>query len=545
MSSRVADGEWVMESAPTGRGAPHHALAVGLARMGDDRLAQLVRDGRERAFAALYERYRQPLYRYCRSLVRSDVDAQDVLQSTFVAAFAALREGRRNAPLRPWLFRIAHNEAVTLLRRRRGREDELSDSLLPAVPSAADQADDRRRMALLVADLAELPERQRWALLMRELSGLSHVEIAVVLETSVGAAKQAIFDARSALMELAEGRAMACDDVRRRVSERDGRVLRGRRLRSHLRECSGCAAFAAAIPARRHDLQAIAPMLPAGASAALFARVARTTSAHGSGGGVGVAATAGAIGKVGGAALVSKTAVAVAIVASVAAGVGGLTKVLVLDHSGGSSGLTTQPAQGAFAGSARRHSTVAPTVPAARHGRAIDARVQSHTGARGHVTFAAGSVGHSTPGRSGSHHGAGSVGAAHPLAGTGVGSLRGASHRGSGASQGQSSSHRGTARHGQSAAQRHGGVSHAAHHAIGPSDGSHRASPHASTGSQTSSSRQQRTGASGSAATQQSGVSPPRHPAPNSTTTTEAPTPKPRSTDGARIPPANPARTTS
>jgi hypothetical protein len=85
------------------------------------------------------------------------------------------------------------------------------------------------------------------------------------LGISVGAAKQAIFEARQALAEFAEGRAMACDEVRRKVSDGDGRALRGRRVRSHLRDCSACAAFAAAIPARRAELRALAPVLSPGA----------------------------------------------------------------------------------------------------------------------------------------------------------------------------------------------------------------------------------------------------------------------------------------
>jgi len=84
------------------------------------------------------------------------------------------------------------------------------------VASAEDRAGDRERFVLLVADLRELPERLRGALLMRELSGLSHEEIAIALDTSVGAAKQAIFDARRGLLDFAEGRAMACEAVRRK-----------------------------------------------------------------------------------------------------------------------------------------------------------------------------------------------------------------------------------------------------------------------------------------------------------------------------------------
>ena len=176
-------------------------------------------------------------------MLRNDHDAQDALQSTFASALAALQAGKRNAPFRPWLFRIAHNEAITVIRRRRDAGQEISDSVLGSTASASEEADNRARMALLMADLAQLPERQRAALLMRELNGLSHAEISVALATSATAAKQAIFDARTALTEFAEGRALACEEVRRTISERDGRVLR---------EPAGPLALCATAPAAPH-----------------------------------------------------------------------------------------------------------------------------------------------------------------------------------------------------------------------------------------------------------------------------------------------------
>src|SRR5262245_12556924 len=79
------------------------------------------------AFAAVYERHHQALYRYCRSILRHDEDAQDALQNAMARAFAALEREDRDFELRPWLFRIAHNEAISILRRRR-ETDELDDT---------------------------------------------------------------------------------------------------------------------------------------------------------------------------------------------------------------------------------------------------------------------------------------------------------------------------------------------------------------------------------------------------------------------------------
>ena len=75
--------------------------------------------GDDAALAAMYERHHQALYRYCRSILHDDEDARDALQSTMAKALAALRSEERDFELRPWLFRIAHNEAISRLRQRR------------------------------------------------------------------------------------------------------------------------------------------------------------------------------------------------------------------------------------------------------------------------------------------------------------------------------------------------------------------------------------------------------------------------------------------
>src|SRR5918912_2579813 len=238
----------------------------------DELLARLVASRGERPFLMLYERYHAQIYRYCFSILSNDADAQDALQSTFTRALIALREGRRNAPLRPWLYRIAHNESISVLRARKPVVAECENERTALGPSAEESADGRARLKLLLADLSELAQRPRAALVMRELGGLSHEEIAAGLEVSVGAAKQAIFEARSALFELAEGRAMACSDMRLKLSDGDHRVLRRRQVRAHLRDCAACSAFVEATLARQAELRALCPALPPAAAAAVLAR---------------------------------------------------------------------------------------------------------------------------------------------------------------------------------------------------------------------------------------------------------------------------------
>lgn len=318
-------------------------------RGSDERLARLVARGHEDAFAELYRRHHQVLYRYCRSILRDGDEAQDALQSAMTRAFAALRSGERDLAVRPWLFRIAHNEAISLLRKRRPQDVEVEEAALPA-PQASmpEQAlAQRERIAALMQDLGALAERQRAALLMRELSGLSIEEIAAALSISAGAAKQTLFEARSALKELAEGRAVDCESIRTIIDERDGRVLRRRLVRSHLRSCAACRELEQAIATRSADLHALAPPLPAAAASALLARLlAGSATPHATAAALGGASTAAAGGGAGassgagagiGVATSMKAIAAVALVATATAGAAHVALSKSNSHAGRSS----------------------------------------------------------------------------------------------------------------------------------------------------------------------------------------------------------------
>src|SRR5436190_4217624 len=92
---------------------------IGLRLLSDDRLAARAAEGDRAAFAVIFERHHQALYRYCRAILRHDEDARDALQTTFARAIAALDGETREIAIRPWLYRIAHNEAISIARRRR------------------------------------------------------------------------------------------------------------------------------------------------------------------------------------------------------------------------------------------------------------------------------------------------------------------------------------------------------------------------------------------------------------------------------------------
>lgn len=285
---------------------------VGLRLLSDERLAKRAAAGDQAAFALIFERHHQGIYRYCRSMLAHE-DASDALQSTMAAALRSLPGERRDVALKPWLYRIAHNESISLIRRRRPSAELPED--LAADGGPQQQAESRERLAALVSDLRELPERQSGALVMRELNGLGYTEIGAAFSISESAAKQSVYNARVALGQFAEGRAMDCESARQAVSGRDGRVLRSLKLRSHLRHCEECAAFKLACGERRAALSSLAPPIAPAAAAAVLEGILH--GGGGAGGGGLLALLSGAGGKLasGGAALKASAAVGVALVA--------------------------------------------------------------------------------------------------------------------------------------------------------------------------------------------------------------------------------------
>jgi RNA polymerase sigma factor (sigma-70 family) len=286
---------------------------LGLGRMhSDERLARRAVDGDERAFAAIYRRYHQDLYRFCLAIVGSPQDAQDALQNTMVKVLRALPGEERKLELKPWLYRIAHNESIELLRRRKGTET-LDSELAGRGPELAEEAALRERLRHLISDLDELPERQRGALVMRELGGLDFDGIGAALGTSAAVARQTVYEARLGLREMDAGREMSCATVTKAISDGDGRVLRRRNVRAHLRSCSGCRRFRDEIDSRGRDLAAISP-LPAAAAAGLLHGL--LGGSGGSGGGL-LAALGGGAAKSVGVSVAIKSAATIAVVAAV------------------------------------------------------------------------------------------------------------------------------------------------------------------------------------------------------------------------------------
>jgi RNA polymerase sigma factor (sigma-70 family) len=256
----------------------------------DALIARRAANGSERAFAAIFERYHQDLYRYCAAILGNSEDAHDAVQNTMLKVLRSLPGEQRQMELKPWLYRIAHNEAIDMIRARK-RTEPIDAEALAGAPGPAEEAETRRRLRQLVADIAELPARQRGALVMRELSGLGYEQIGEALQTSAAAARQTTYEARLSLRRMSEEREMACREVMRAISDDDGRVLRRRDIRAHLQRCEDCRAFRAEISGRRREFAALAP-LPAVASAGILQSLlgGAVGGANGAGGAAGAAA---------------------------------------------------------------------------------------------------------------------------------------------------------------------------------------------------------------------------------------------------------------
>ncbi len=223
----------------------------------DAHLARRASAGDDDAFEKLYVRYQPRLEAYCRSIVRHDEDARDAVQSAMTKALVALRRDHPSN-VQGWLFRIAHNEAISLLRRRRPTT-ELADVLHDDRLGPAGDLLLREELRATLEGVRALPGHLQHPLLLRELAGLSYGQVADVVGGTPAAARKAVFDARTALSADRAGRDEACSVIRQSLSEGDGRRRRARVVRSHLQSCRACCEWESAQRQRRHHLAALLP----------------------------------------------------------------------------------------------------------------------------------------------------------------------------------------------------------------------------------------------------------------------------------------------
>lgn len=181
----------------------------------DEKLIALTRRGRDDAYETLVERYRGRLLGFSQHMLRSREDAEDVLQEVYVAALRAMRTDDRPIQAKPWLYKIARNRCLNHMRVRRDVPVESMDTFeRGSGESAADAVAGRERLREIVADVHELPETQRTALILREFDALSYKQIADAMDTTVPAVKSLLVRARIGLASAATERSEAAAEAR-------------------------------------------------------------------------------------------------------------------------------------------------------------------------------------------------------------------------------------------------------------------------------------------------------------------------------------------
>lgn len=219
-----------------------------------------MRRGNAAAFDVAFERHGPGILAFCRHMLGSPEEAEDAVQQTFVSAFRALeREDERDLALKPWLYAIARNRCLSMLRAR--REHASLDHDLPTA-GLAEQVEQRSELRELLGDIRDLPEEQRAALLLAQTGGLSHAQVAAVLGCRPAKVKALVFRARSTLIHRRDARETPCKVIREQLANLRGGSLRRTELRQHLRDCPGCRAYHAEVKRQRRMLAAALPVTP-------------------------------------------------------------------------------------------------------------------------------------------------------------------------------------------------------------------------------------------------------------------------------------------
>jgi RNA polymerase sigma factor (sigma-70 family) len=280
----------------------------------DERLIALTRRGQHAAFEVLCARYQSRLLSFCRHMLASREDAEDVLQEVFAAAFNAVLSDERDINVRPWLYRIARNRSLNHLRRASAiGVDSMDVHFADGGVSTSDKVIRRESFRELIADVHQLPETQRTALLLREIDALSYDQIAHAMETTVPSVKSLLVRARISLAEAAEARKLSCDEVRLELGGvAEGLTKLSTPARRHVRSCERCSFFKKQLHENNRALALIMPVGPLLlVKKLLLAKLGTTASAggaHVAGGAsatVGASATAGAGAAAGGGSLAS------------------------------------------------------------------------------------------------------------------------------------------------------------------------------------------------------------------------------------------------
>lgn len=170
----------------------------------DQNLVERWRKGDREAFTALVIRYQRPIYNAAFWVLRKAEDASDVAQIVFLKVAERIEEYDPRYKFFSWIYRIAVNESLNLLRRN-GREEALDDEVdLPAAESANPErnAGDAELSRRIQTELLRLSTKDRMILALRHLSGCSYQEISEILDLDEKTVKSRLFEARQRLRHL-------------------------------------------------------------------------------------------------------------------------------------------------------------------------------------------------------------------------------------------------------------------------------------------------------------------------------------------------------
>jgi RNA polymerase sigma factor (sigma-70 family) len=147
--------------------------------------------GAEKGFRMLMQKYQERLYWHIRRMVTEHDDANDVIQNTFIKVYKSINSFEGKSQLYTWLYRIATNEAITFLNKKKRKQTIALDDDSNRINTLQSDPyfDDQKASMLLQQALEELPEKQRIVFNMRYYDEMSYKEMEGILDTSVGALK--------------------------------------------------------------------------------------------------------------------------------------------------------------------------------------------------------------------------------------------------------------------------------------------------------------------------------------------------------------------
>ena len=176
----------------------------------DPELIRLTLEGETKAFGALIQRHQDRLYNNMVHMLRSDTDAEDVVQDAFVLAYTKLGSFKGNSQWFTWLYRIAYNVAVTKMRQRKptvsldGKPDQPKMDFPDTSSGPEDRLDREEDINELSMAMGRLSDEHRTILILREMEELDYDAISEILDLPIGTVRSRLHRARNQLREILE-----------------------------------------------------------------------------------------------------------------------------------------------------------------------------------------------------------------------------------------------------------------------------------------------------------------------------------------------------